>query len=200
MNKAPSLFIAVVILFLAVQPAPAKTSSSLRNATVLIIRHAEKPDIGKDLSPAGVKRAQAYPAFFQALRLDHQPVKLDRLFAAPKSKNSDRCRETLQPLSRALQLKLNTNFDLSQSEQLADKVRHSSRAETILICWHHGAMPNLLQAFGASPQALLSGGKWPEDVFGWLVILHYDARGKLSAHVMNEGITRDDNQHPPPSS
>ena len=41
----------------------AKTTSPPKNATVLIIRHAEKPETGKHLAPAGVRRAQAYPGF-----------------------------------------------------------------------------------------------------------------------------------------
>src|SRR5258708_2692823 len=50
---------------------------ALKNAVVLIIRHAEKPDGGYDLSPAGYKRADAYPGYFKGLMMDSQPLKLD---------------------------------------------------------------------------------------------------------------------------
>src|SRR5437773_1078826 len=101
MNKTGSLFAAVIFFVLAVEAGQAKTTSPLRNATVLIIRHAEKPETGKHLSPGGVRRAQAYVGFFKSLRLDSHPVKIDHLFAAHESKNSDRPRETLLPLSNA---------------------------------------------------------------------------------------------------
>lgn len=198
MIKSRSLITAVIFLVVAVDYGQAKTTSQLKNATVLIIRHAEKPEAGKHLAPAGVRRAQAYPGFFKSFTIDSHPVKIDHLFAAQKSKNSDRCHETLLPISNALRLKIHSSFDLSESQQLAGKVRRTYSGQTVLICWRHGAIPELLKAFGANPTTLLPGGKWPEDVFGWLIVLRYDQQGNLSASVSNEGITLDDAKHPPP--
>jgi hypothetical protein len=199
MNKTRSFIKAVIFLILAVDHGQARSTPQLKNATVLIIRHAEKPEAGKHLSAAGVSRAHAYVGYFKSLRLNSRPVKLDHLFAAQESKNSDRSHETLLPLSDALGLKLHTKFDLSESQQLADKVVSSYSGETVLICWHHGAIPDLLKAFGVQSKVLLPGGKWPEDVFGWLLVLRYDQNGEVSASVFNEGITPDDAKHPPPS-
>ena len=198
MNKSRSLLAAVIFFVLAVDYGQAKTTSQLKNATVLIIRHAEKPEIGKHLAPAGVRRAQAYPGFFKSFTIDSHPVKIDHLFAAQESKNSDRCHESLLTLSNTLRLKIHRKFDLIESHQLAGKVRRTYSGQTVLICWHHGAIPRLLKAFGANPKTLLPGGKWPEDVFGWLIVLRYDRQGNLSASVSNEGITLDDAKHPPP--
>jgi hypothetical protein len=199
MNKIGSFITAAIFFILVVGHGQAKSNSQLKNATVLIIRHAEKPETGKDLAPAGFKRAQAYVGFFKSLTVNSHPVKLDHLFAAQESKNSDRCHETLIPLSNAITLKVHTSFDLSESQQLADKVRRSYSGETVLICWHHGAIPDLLKAFGVNPKGLLPGGKWPEEVFGWLVVLRYDQNGKVTTSVSNEGIAPDDANHPPPS-
>ena len=110
MNNSRSLITAVIFLVLAVDYGQAKTTSQLKNATVLIIRHAEKPEIGRHLAPAGVRRAQAYPGFFKSFTIDSHPVKIDHLFAAQESKNSDRCHETLLPLSNALRLKIHSNI------------------------------------------------------------------------------------------
>ena len=200
MNKTRSLFTAVLFLVLVVATGQAKNTSPLKNATVLIIRHAEKPETGKHLAPAGVRRAQASPGFFKSFAIGAHPVKVDHLFATQESKNSDRPRETILPLSDALHLKIHLNFALTERQQLVDKVRRTYSGETVLICWHHGAIPDLLKAFGANPAALLPGGKWPDDVFGWLIALRYDQQGKLSAHVYNEGIAPEDARHQPPSS
>lgn len=194
------LFTAVIFLVLATGEGQAKTAAPLENTTVFIIRHAEKPDQGMDLSPAGVKRAQAYPAFFRSFKDDSGPVKIDHLFAAQESKNSNRSVETLLPLSDALRLKIHSNFALTDRRELVGKVGHHYRGQTVLICWHHGDIPNLLKALGVKPKALLPGGKWPEDVFGWLIELRYDQQGNLRAHVYNEKITPDDARHPPPST
>jgi hypothetical protein len=99
---------AVVFIVLSAEYGQSQTSPRLKNATVLIIRHAEKPETGKHLSPAGVRRAQPYVAYFESLRIDSHPVKLDHLFAAQESKHSDRCHETLLPLSNALHLKIHS--------------------------------------------------------------------------------------------
>ncbi|MDQ6656286.1 MAG: histidine phosphatase family protein [Verrucomicrobiota bacterium] len=198
MNTTRILLTAVIFLVLSLE-TQAKSSPHLKNATVLLIRHAEKPDEGKDLSPAGRARAQAYVKFFQSLRVDDRAVKLDHLFAAAESKNSDRCHETLIPLSDALQKKIHTEFALSESQKLARTIARSGSGETVLICWHHGAMPDLLKALGARPKDLLPGGEWPEEVFGWLVVLRYDENGKLFTSVSNEGITADDAKHPAPA-
>src|SRR5437764_10364461 len=115
MNKARASFIAVVFFVLPVEYGQAQSSPRLKNATVLIIRHAEKPESGKHLSPAGVRRAQAYVDFFNSFTLNSHLVKIDHLFAAKKSKNSDRPSETLLPLSNALHLKIHSTFDLSES-------------------------------------------------------------------------------------
>ena len=64
------------------------------------------------VSPAGVRRGQAYVGFFKSFTLNSHLVKVDDLFAAKKSKNSDRPSETLLPLSNALHLKIHSTFDV----------------------------------------------------------------------------------------
>jgi broad specificity phosphatase PhoE len=164
----------------------------------MIIRHAEKPETGSDLSPPGFARARAYVDYFKSLTLDSHPVKIDHLFATKESKNSNRPQETLLPLSNELHLKLHTSFGLTDEQHLADKILSSYSNETVLICWHHGAIPDLLKDLGAHPKTILPQGKWPDDVFGWLVVLHYDEHGDISAKVYSEGITPEDAEHPPP--
>ncbi|HUD83961.1 MAG TPA: hypothetical protein VMQ67_10685, partial [Candidatus Saccharimonadales bacterium] len=95
--------IAALILFLLTRcrTASGEDFAGLKDAVVLVIRHAEKPENGKALSPEGVERAKAYVHYFQSFQVYGKPLKLDSLFAASDSKKSIRPRLTLEPLSRA---------------------------------------------------------------------------------------------------
>jgi hypothetical protein len=149
-----------------------------QNAVILIIRHAEKPDAGPDLSPAGRERAAAYPAYFKTFMVGPKPLQLDAIYATADSKESHRPRLTVEPLSRALGLKIHDRFKDKDFAQLAADISAKSE-KNILICWHHGETPGLLGALGAEPVALLPKGKWPAAEFGWVLELHYDGEGRL---------------------
>ncbi len=48
-----------------------------------------------------------------------------------------------------------------------------------------------IKAFGADPKALMPKGKWPDDVFDWVVVLRFDHAGQLipgSPHIMQEKL------------
>src|SRR5215471_18691768 len=87
-----------------------KNGLPLQDATVLIIRHAEKPEGGPDLSAEGRRRAEAYVQYFSNFKVDNQLLRIDALIAAADSKQSRRPRLTLKPLSKALGLKIDTRF------------------------------------------------------------------------------------------
>ncbi len=53
----------------------------LRGKTVLIVRHAEKPAKGRDLSAAGWARAEAYAAYFMPFRWNGVAYPVTALFA-----------------------------------------------------------------------------------------------------------------------
>jgi hypothetical protein len=161
------------------QAANAGNSSPLANAVVLIIRHAEKPKSGSALAPAGKKRAKAYVKYFKDYTVDGQPLKLDYLFASADSKASRRARLTIEPTSKKLGLSIDTRFADAQYQQLANEIRTKPLGKSILICWHHGEIPQLILALGADPAQLFRSSKWPDAVFNWVIQLRYDANGNL---------------------
>jgi hypothetical protein len=160
-------------------PAGLPGESPLSDATILIIRHAEKPAFGSGLSPEGQARADAYVRYFENLRLDSQPLRLDYLVAADDSEHSQRSRLTLEPLGRAIGLKPDLRFQAKHPEELARELRSNLHGKTILVCWHHREIPDLLKALGAEPERLLPEGQWPTQQFGWVLELRYDHDGQL---------------------
>jgi hypothetical protein len=172
------------------QEKPSKDDfSALKNAVILIIRHAEKPTSGIELSPEGQKRAEAYVGYFQRFAIDGKPVKLDYLFATADSNKSSRPRLTITPLSKALGIEIDSRFTDDNFSKLAQEIQNHPHGRNILICWHHGRIPALLNALGVDPKQLLPNGEWPADVFGWLIQLRYDKNGKLfNARCINEDL------------
>ncbi|MCX6929059.1 MAG: flagellar basal body-associated protein FliL [Verrucomicrobia bacterium] len=155
-------------------------SGALNNAVILIIRHGEKPATGDQLTPAGEPRAQTYANFFKNFTLDGQPLKLNYLFASADSKASQRARLTIEPTSKLLGLAIDCQFADAKFQELADEIRAKPHGQNILICWHHGEIPQLVRALGADPGRLFPKGKWPDEVFNWLVELRYDSNGHLT--------------------
>ncbi len=127
---------------------------------ILLLRHAEKPDDKDDrgLSFQGRVRAAALsvnvPATFG-------PPK--HLFAAKASKESNRPVLTVEPLAAALRCEIDTRFEHDAYEQLAHELLNQPKYETgrILICWHHGDLPELAKALGV-PHA---PDHWGDEVF-----------------------------------
>jgi hypothetical protein len=171
----------------------ATNSGSLNNAIILVIRHAEKPESGYDLTPDGYKRADAYVGYFTNFTVEAKPFKPDYLFAATDSKGSHRPRLTLEPLAKATGLTIDTSFKSKDFKDLTDAIQSKSYGKQILICWHHEAIPQLVQALGADPHQLFPDGKWPDDVYDWVIQLRYGPDGKLiDAKRIDENLMPDD--------
>jgi len=166
---------------------------ALKNTTILIIRHAEKPEDGTELTATGYERARDYVGYFNHFQIDGQPLRLDHLFCTADSKGSQRPRLTITPLSQALKLRLDNRYSSKDALKLAQNIRAQAYGSELLICWHHGQIPALLQGLGAAPEQVLPHGKWPDDVFGWLIELRYDAAGRLhETRLIHENLMPDD--------
>lgn len=186
------VLVALWVMALALSAhAAGDSTTGLADTTVLIVRHGEKPDSGPGLSPEGEARAQAYVAYFQPFMLDGSPIRPDMLVASADSKNSARERLTLTPLSQALKLPIDQRFADHEVQNLVAALSTESHGKSILIAWHHGQLGKLIKAFGADPETLLPNGKWPDDVFNWVVVLRFDHTGQLepdSVRVIEEKL------------
>lgn len=164
---------------LALSVVQSSAAPGLRNVTVLIVRHAEKPDVGRELNARGEQRAAAYADYFTPLKLDGQTLTPQRLIATADSAESIRPRQTLIPLSLRLQLPIEQPCANSKVDKLVSLLREKNQAKTLLIAWHHGHINKLIAAFGGDGPVLIGMPKWPVDVYDWLIVLRFDDNGKL---------------------
>jgi hypothetical protein len=155
-----------------------------KNSVFLLIRHAEKPDSGRDLSPEGTKHAKAYVRLFSQYHAGPRLLTIDALFAAADSKASARPRLTLTPLAEALHLPIGTEYEDKQTAKLASRLLGDEfDGKTVVICWKHGEIMSLANALVGNPSALPREAHWPEawpeDEFSWILQIVFDAAGKL---------------------
>jgi hypothetical protein len=180
--------LAVCVPCLTSAPAqPAQTY--LANNTVLIVRHAEKPADGTGLTPMGEARARLYAKYFQPFQEDGLSIYVDCLYAGADSKNSVRPRLTLEPLSKASGLPLHLNVGTKDPEALVLELKTEAHGQHPLIAWRHGEIPALLTAFGTAPEKILPNGKWPDDVFDWVIVIRTGPDGRpVSAKLIHESL------------
>jgi hypothetical protein len=159
-------------------------------------------DGGPDLSTRGSARATALPQLFapaqprygcalsigtdQDFTGDYVAVQIQGtaprfstpgfLFATQASKSSNRPVETITPLSAALNLAYDDKHADGDYAKVASDILTDSKyaGQVVLLCWHHGNIPNLATALGVSnPPA------WPGSVFDRVWVISY-ANGTAS--------------------
>ena len=92
---------------------------------------------------------------------------------------------------------IDNRFANRQPADLAAELRANYQGKVILVCWHHGQIPALLRALGASPEALLPNGKWPKTVYDWVIMFSFDENGHAipgSTKRINEHLLQGDSQ------
>jgi phosphohistidine phosphatase SixA len=162
-------FAALLALAWSSSPTRAKEPDALRGpTTIYIIRHGERPESKDDpnLTPKGYQRADALahdfpPQFFTP----------DFIWATAPSKHSNRPLETVTPLARALHEKILDEYADADFAKLAHDLLTEPQysGKTILICWHHGEIPNLAKALGAKDVP----DKWKAEDFDRVWVLTF---------------------------
>jgi phosphohistidine phosphatase SixA len=140
---------------------------------IIVIRHFNKPDSDKDqsLSELGWQRARELSDWLPR-NLDRP----DRIFSAMPSAHSVRPFETIWPLSQTTAVLPDQRWADDDFKSLVEHVEHHKfDDEVLLICWHHGKIPDLLDALGAPKGSYPA--KWPEDDFKTYFVLDYAGAG-----------------------
>ena len=111
--------------------------------------------------------------------IDSKRREPEAVLVAADSKQSHRPRLTVEPFAKAAQLQIDGRFGNKQPADLTAELRANHQGKVVLVCWHHGQVPALLRALGAAPDTLLPNGKWPRDVFDWVIMASFDENGHL---------------------
>jgi hypothetical protein len=144
-------------------------------------------DGGRHLSVRGSARAAALPSLFVpalpqlGCSMHHKPAEFTvhyhsvpvkgsalrfpaphYIFATQASKDSKRPIETVTPLATALNVPLNDGFaDKDASiQKMTNAILNDFPGEIILVCWHHGNIPDIAKALGIAKPP-----KWDGKVF-----------------------------------
>ena len=158
----------------------AASSLSALPAQVIIIRHAEKPAQGNDLSLKGKERSAALAPYLmetEQLSVHGAPV---AIYAAASSKtnSSQRSVQTVTPLADQLKLKVKETFEVENYKKMVDEIKSDPtfNGRTVLICWEHSAIPEIARAFGA----LQTPSRWPGEAFDRTWLITFGPTGRSS--------------------
>lgn len=150
---------------------------------ILIIRHAEKPDDRNDpdLTATGKARAENLANYLP--KTFGTP---DFLFASTRSKRSNRPIETVEPLSKKLGIPIDDSFADEDFAALAQKLLTDKKYDQkfVLIYWHHGHIPDLAFALGASRDGVPN--PWDPTIFNLILQLEYKGSGSAVTTKITE--------------
>lgn len=147
-----------------------------QDTQVVLIRHAERQSLwdgDSPLSEAGRRRAQALVPELEAL---HPGV----LFVSDRQ----RTQQTLAPLAAALG-RTPRVWAKDASGALAAEILRNHRGSTVLVCWHHDLMKQVVRGLGVQGPVPYLGLDTYDQI--WIVTIPHrgparlEARGQRSA-------------------
>jgi hypothetical protein len=126
--------------------ASEKPASSGR-LLVIVIRHAEKPEQGDNLSCQGENRALAIPKVL-AEKFARPDFTYVPAMGSGKASKHVRMFQTVTPMAVKQNLKVNSRYAEDDVRGVARDVL--KRSGTVLIVWEHAQIPPLVKALGVS--------------------------------------------------
>ncbi len=147
---------------------------------IVIIRHAEKPDDGDNLSCKGFNRALALPAVL------YNKYKVPSKIFVPaidnkKSTSQLRMIETITPFAIKYGVNIDSKFDVDDVNDLAAALMKTNGYA--LVVWEHKKIDNLLKQLGIKDK----GMKWDDNDFDSILIIDFK-NGKPVLSMDKENI------------
>ncbi|MBC7743127.1 MAG: histidine phosphatase family protein, partial [Bdellovibrionaceae bacterium] len=108
---------------------------------ILLMRHAEKPDSGNELSEQGWQRARLLPNLFTS-RQEFKNFGLPMALYAMSPKKDDgsiRSIQTLKYVSEQFSIPIEKQFNRGQIKELVAKIKNEKKfnGKMVVICWEH---------------------------------------------------------------
>jgi hypothetical protein len=149
------------------------------NLKVVIIRHAEKPEKGDNLSCQGQNRALALAKVLQ------QKIGIPDYIYVPSLDldiATKHCRmfQTISPFAVKYNLPINSKFDEKDIRKVAKNVLDKSGI--VLVVWNHSEIPELIMQLG-----IKHAKTWENNDFDSIWLISYKT-GKAELSIEKEGL------------
>lgn len=152
------------------------TSLNATPAQVFIIRHGEKPSTGESLALKGKIRAAALVPFLleNPLYTKYGPPVAIFAQGTPTIHASPRAIETMTPLAKALNIKINTNYSRVEASHAAQEILSNPdyHGKTVVACFEHVALEDVAAGLGITPRP-----SWPKNIWDRVWIVNFDEQG-----------------------
>jgi hypothetical protein len=150
------------------------------NLKVVIIRHAEKPENGDNLSCQGQNRALALANVLQQKIGIPDYIYVPSLNLDIATKHS-RMFQTVTPFAVKYNLPINSKFDEKDIVKVAKNVLDKSGI--VLLVWDHSAIPKLAMQLG-----IKHAETWEDHDFDSIWLISYKT-GKAKLSIGKEGLS-----------
>jgi hypothetical protein len=163
MNQLARFSILIAAIFTVTTLCGAEPNVPDSSLKVVIIRHAEKPDDGDDLSCQGFNRSLLLPKVLEQ-KFDIPAHTYVPALECGKSTSHSRMFQTVTPFAVKHNLKINSKFGEDEVEKVAEDVL--GRTGTVLIVWEHSKIPDLAKALKVAEP-----GDWKKHDFDsiWVI-------------------------------
>lgn len=148
---------------------------------VVLIRHAEKPIKGGNLTCQGFNRSLQLPALLKERFGIPSAIYIPSIGMGDSTKHS-RMFQTIIPFAVKYNLALISKWEENDSAQLAGEIRQHKKG-TVLIIWEHKRIPSIARALGIIDDTL----RWPDDDYDSIWILTFK-NGSAQLEKEKEGL------------
>jgi hypothetical protein len=161
---------------------------------VIIIRHAEKPSQGYELSQKGLERADALVPYFlsTASLLDYGPPVAIYASQPTEDGHSIRSLMTITPLAQALNQSPIALYGSEDIGPMADEIMANPDYEgkMVLICWEHDNIPDLAKKLGAKAPST-----WPDGAYDVDWVITYLVDGSITFQQLYQELLYGDSKN-----
>jgi len=157
-------------------------------AQVVLFRHAETEEEGKNLSLRGLERAAALAPYFQGASKFLQFRLPIVLFAQGVKDASSTLKSiyTLLPLSYAIGVTIHTNFLHDQYMEMAQNIKTNPafNGKLVIVCWSCDLLADIASVLGVKPKPL----PWENSVYDRLWVITYKPKGDIEFQDMPQRL------------